>query len=439
MGEVFLAEQKSIKTRVAIKTLLPHISADGDCVQRFFNEAIAVSRSARRHRQDLRRRLPAVRASVPRHGVSRGRDPHATDPALGAALARPARRHRAPDRERARGDPPGRHHAPRSQARQRVPRARRRARVRRARRRSSTSGSRSCSGASIARPSVGTMGTPDVHGARAVARLADGRLAHGRVRAGLPRVRDGDRPRAVPRGHDRRGVCEAPEDAAALAPRARPGVAGGARCHRVPAAPQAARGSTGDDGGESPRRSPRSVQVSRPCSRRHPTDGTVAPRALHDRDRRRRADPDRAHRARHVSRPRVACCSRCSRRSAWRWSRSWSRSCRSTSTARSRSSSRRSHRRRCRAHHRRRRFLASRLRSTLGTAAVATTGGATPTECHPSQGHARRRGRTSADQSLCRGPIASASHDAAAPAATSLHLSPRPRSRRRSRRQYVAV
>ncbi len=44
MGEVYLAEQNSIKTKVAIKTLAPHISADADQVKRFFNEAIAVSR-----------------------------------------------------------------------------------------------------------------------------------------------------------------------------------------------------------------------------------------------------------------------------------------------------------------------------------------------------------------------------------------------------------
>ena len=44
MGAVFLGEQKSIRTKVAIKTLLPHISSDRDQVERFFNEAIAVSR-----------------------------------------------------------------------------------------------------------------------------------------------------------------------------------------------------------------------------------------------------------------------------------------------------------------------------------------------------------------------------------------------------------
>ena len=44
MGEVWLAEHKDIKTQVAIKVLLPHISADRMHVQRFFNEAIAVSK-----------------------------------------------------------------------------------------------------------------------------------------------------------------------------------------------------------------------------------------------------------------------------------------------------------------------------------------------------------------------------------------------------------
>ena len=44
MGEVWLAQQKEIKTKVAIKTLLPHISADKQQVQRFFNEAVAVSK-----------------------------------------------------------------------------------------------------------------------------------------------------------------------------------------------------------------------------------------------------------------------------------------------------------------------------------------------------------------------------------------------------------
>jgi eukaryotic-like serine/threonine-protein kinase len=44
MGEVWLAEQREIKTRVAIKMLLRHISDDRQHVQRFFNEAVAVSR-----------------------------------------------------------------------------------------------------------------------------------------------------------------------------------------------------------------------------------------------------------------------------------------------------------------------------------------------------------------------------------------------------------
>ena len=44
MGEVLLAEHKDIKTKVAIKMLLPHISADKQHVQRFFNEAVAVSK-----------------------------------------------------------------------------------------------------------------------------------------------------------------------------------------------------------------------------------------------------------------------------------------------------------------------------------------------------------------------------------------------------------
>jgi serine/threonine protein kinase len=44
MGQVWLAQHKDIKTRVAIKTLLPHISADKQQVQRFFNEAVAVSK-----------------------------------------------------------------------------------------------------------------------------------------------------------------------------------------------------------------------------------------------------------------------------------------------------------------------------------------------------------------------------------------------------------
>ncbi len=42
MGEVYLAEHASLGTRVAIKMLLPHVSADVEHVQRFFNEAIAV-------------------------------------------------------------------------------------------------------------------------------------------------------------------------------------------------------------------------------------------------------------------------------------------------------------------------------------------------------------------------------------------------------------
>lgn len=44
MGEVYLAEQQSIGTRVAVKLLHPEISADAEHVQRFFNEARAVSR-----------------------------------------------------------------------------------------------------------------------------------------------------------------------------------------------------------------------------------------------------------------------------------------------------------------------------------------------------------------------------------------------------------
>ncbi|HET7500346.1 MAG TPA: protein kinase [Kofleriaceae bacterium] len=44
MGTVYLAEQVSIQTRVAIKVLFPHISAHKELVQRFFNEAVAVSR-----------------------------------------------------------------------------------------------------------------------------------------------------------------------------------------------------------------------------------------------------------------------------------------------------------------------------------------------------------------------------------------------------------
>jgi len=44
MGEVWLAEQQNIGTRVAIKVLHSQISADTEHVQRFFNEARAVSR-----------------------------------------------------------------------------------------------------------------------------------------------------------------------------------------------------------------------------------------------------------------------------------------------------------------------------------------------------------------------------------------------------------
>src|SRR5262249_32653986 len=44
MGEVYLAEQLSIQTKVAIKVLLPDVSSDTQQVQRFFNEAVAVSR-----------------------------------------------------------------------------------------------------------------------------------------------------------------------------------------------------------------------------------------------------------------------------------------------------------------------------------------------------------------------------------------------------------
>ena len=44
MGEVWVAEHKEIKTKVAIKVLLPHVSAEKQQVQRFFNEAIAVSK-----------------------------------------------------------------------------------------------------------------------------------------------------------------------------------------------------------------------------------------------------------------------------------------------------------------------------------------------------------------------------------------------------------
>jgi hypothetical protein len=44
MGEVWLAEQLNISTRVAIKMLLESVSADSDEIQRFFNEARAVGR-----------------------------------------------------------------------------------------------------------------------------------------------------------------------------------------------------------------------------------------------------------------------------------------------------------------------------------------------------------------------------------------------------------
>ncbi len=44
MGEVWLAEQREVGTRVAIKLLLPDISEDEVHVQRFFNEARAVGR-----------------------------------------------------------------------------------------------------------------------------------------------------------------------------------------------------------------------------------------------------------------------------------------------------------------------------------------------------------------------------------------------------------
>jgi eukaryotic-like serine/threonine-protein kinase len=44
MGEVWLAEQQSIGTKVAIKLLREEISEDVEHVQRFFNEARAVSR-----------------------------------------------------------------------------------------------------------------------------------------------------------------------------------------------------------------------------------------------------------------------------------------------------------------------------------------------------------------------------------------------------------
>jgi serine/threonine protein kinase len=44
MGEVFLAEQTAIETRVAIKVLQEHVSKDAEQVHRFFNEARAVSK-----------------------------------------------------------------------------------------------------------------------------------------------------------------------------------------------------------------------------------------------------------------------------------------------------------------------------------------------------------------------------------------------------------
>ena len=44
MGEVFLGEHEKIGTKVAIKLLLPQISAGKEYVERFFNEAIAVSK-----------------------------------------------------------------------------------------------------------------------------------------------------------------------------------------------------------------------------------------------------------------------------------------------------------------------------------------------------------------------------------------------------------
>ncbi|HEU0030108.1 MAG TPA: serine/threonine-protein kinase [Kofleriaceae bacterium] len=44
MGDVFLAEQAAIGTLVAIKVLQTHVSKDAEHVQRFFNEARAVSR-----------------------------------------------------------------------------------------------------------------------------------------------------------------------------------------------------------------------------------------------------------------------------------------------------------------------------------------------------------------------------------------------------------
>src|SRR5438552_13788647 len=44
MGEVYLAEQTNIGTRVAIKVMRPEVSSDTEHVQRFFNEARAVSK-----------------------------------------------------------------------------------------------------------------------------------------------------------------------------------------------------------------------------------------------------------------------------------------------------------------------------------------------------------------------------------------------------------
>jgi serine/threonine-protein kinase len=44
MGEVWLAEHKDIKTRVAIKLLQPQVSLDEQLLERFFNEGVAVSK-----------------------------------------------------------------------------------------------------------------------------------------------------------------------------------------------------------------------------------------------------------------------------------------------------------------------------------------------------------------------------------------------------------
>src|SRR5260221_11598172 len=44
MGDVYLAEQTNIGTKVAIKILRPEVSKDTEHVQRFFNEARAVSK-----------------------------------------------------------------------------------------------------------------------------------------------------------------------------------------------------------------------------------------------------------------------------------------------------------------------------------------------------------------------------------------------------------